>query len=382
MKLTAERLNRATLGRQMLLEREGASLEETLRRIVALQAQMPPSPYLALWNRIDGFDPTDLDEAFLNYRVVKGHQLRMTLHATLVDDYRPFREAVETSQRTILRDKRFTKSGAIASDVDALMPHLLDYTREPRTAAELQRWVEEQIASEAASTIWMAVRRYAPLLRAPTGGPWAFDSQITYITPPVPTTLADEDVSATALETLIWRYLEGFGPASVADMGQFMLIQRGKIRAAIKAIGDRLVQYEGPNGEELFDVPGGLLPDGDTPAPPRLMAMWDSTLLAYSDRSRIIPDPYRKVAIRSNGDVLPTLLVDGQVAGLWRALEHGVEASAFQPLPEPVWDQLEAEAHQLCRFLASRDAEVYRRYHHWWDKIPDLEPRLLAGSRD
>jgi len=48
------------------------------------------------------------------------------------------------------------------------------------------------------------------------------------------------------------------------------------------------------------------------------MAMWDSILLAYSVRSRVIPPGYRKLVTRSNGDVLPTLLVDGYVAGVWR----------------------------------------------------------------
>ena len=57
------------------------------------------------------------------------------------------------------------------------------------------------------------------------------------------------------------------------------------------------------------------------------MAMWDSTLLAYSDRSRIIPPDYRTLVMRNNGDVLPTLLVDGYVAGVWRPVEGGIEAT-------------------------------------------------------
>ena len=75
--------------------------------------------------------------------------------------------------------------------------------------------------------------------------------------------------------------------------------------------------------------PDGLIPPDDSPAPPRLLPMWDSTLLAYADRSRIVPPEYRKVVIRNNGDVLPTLLVDGSVAGVWRPVEGGIEATAF-----------------------------------------------------
>jgi hypothetical protein len=31
----------------------------------------------------------------------------------------------------------------------------------------------------------------------------------------------------------------------------------------------------------------------------------------------------------TNGDVLPTVLVDGYVAGVWRAVPEGIEAIAF-----------------------------------------------------
>ena len=70
-----------------------------------------------------------------------------------------------------------------------------------------------------------------------------------------------------------------------------------------------LERLEGPDGEELHDVPGGPRPDPGIPAPPRLMAMWDSALLAHADRGRILPDAYRPLVIRRNGDVLPALLV-------------------------------------------------------------------------
>ena len=43
------------------------------------------------------------------------------------------------------------------------------------------------------------------------------------------------------------------------------------------------------------------------------------------------------------------------------------------------WAGLEAEARGLVAFLAGRDAEVYRRYGHWWGTLPAVEVRLLGG---
>jgi hypothetical protein len=96
------------------------------------------------------------------------------------------------------------------------------------------------------------------------------------------------------------------------------------------------------------------------------MAMWDSVLLAYADRARLIPPGYRRIVTRNNGDVLPTLLVDGYVAGVWRAVQDGIEATAFRALDGFAWEGLAAEARALVPLLADRDPEVYGRYHHWW----------------
>src|SRR5829696_7014594 len=119
------------------------------------------------------------------------------------------------------------------------------------------------------------------------------------------------------------------------------------VRDALHALTGELERLEGPDGVELFDAPGARLPDEDTPAPPRLMAMWDSVLLAYSDRSRVIRPDYRAIVTRINGDVLPTLLVDGYVVGVWRSVEGGIEATAFHHLPDEVWDGLAFEARAL-----------------------------------
>lgn len=101
MRISARALNRATLSRQLLLRREPLDVAGALRKVVALQAQEPPSPYLALWNRITTFDPAGLDAAFAGGTVVKANQVRMTLHATLAGDYPAFREATEPSVRAV-----------------------------------------------------------------------------------------------------------------------------------------------------------------------------------------------------------------------------------------------------------------------------------------
>ncbi|MEU1075520.1 MULTISPECIES: winged helix DNA-binding domain-containing protein [unclassified Streptomyces] len=382
MVISARALNRATLARQLLLRREPLGAVEALRRVVALQAQQPASPYIALWNRLRDFDPAQLDEALDKRRIVKATLMRLTLHAVLAEDYQGFRAAMEPTLRSSrLGDARFRTSGLTAEDADALLADLLAHTRQPRTSAELGAWFEKRLGRPLETGAQRMLRQYAPLWHAPTGGPWAFTHRLSYVTAARRPALGEPAAADEGLRTLILRYLAGFGPASTADMAQFALVQRPRVRAAVKELGDELEQLEGPDGTVLHDLPGAPRPDEDTPAPPRLMAMWDSVLLAHADRARVIPPAYRKHVTRVNGDVLPTLLVDGRVVGVWRATGDGIEAGAFHPLPPHVWQELAAEARSLLALLTARDPRAYARYDHWWAKgMPVAETRLLPGD--
>jgi hypothetical protein len=373
MSLTARQLNRATLARQLLLSREPVSVPEGVRRVGALQAQEPVSPYLALWNRLVDFDPADLDAAFADREVVKASLIRLTLHAVHADDYPSYHHAMLPSLRASrLGDRRFQASGLSPTDADALVPHLLEFLARPRTSGEIEDLLEDRLG-ERKPRLWWALRMFATLHHVPTGPPWSFGSRPSFVAAGTTRVSESHDQS---VQRLVLRYLEGFGPASVRDVAQFTLLRQPLLRHALRGLAGKVEELEGPDGT-LFDVPGSPIPPEDTVAPPRLLPMWDSILLAYSDRSRVIPPDYRQLVIRRNGDVLPTLLVDGHVAGVWRPVEGGIEATAFHRLDVEAWQGLTAEARALVAFLAGRELPVYGRYARWWSALPSKEVRLL-----
>lgn len=376
MAVTKEGLNRATLARQCLLERRDGDLREVLGQVLALQAQESASPYLALWNRMEGFDPERLDRAFTEASVVKGSVMRITLHAVRAEDYDTMHAAMQTTLRgSRLNDRRFKGTGLTSDQADALVPELLAFlTDDVHTTDDILAFLDEHVDGDP-KFVWWALRTYAPIRHAPTGPPWSFGPRPSYLAGSHEPRPPDDP---TALAELVRRYLCAFGPATVADAGQFLLVQRNRIRAALDLIADQVVDLAGPGDSRLLDVPDGLRPDDDTPAPPRLLGMWDSILFAHHDRSRMIPPDLRPLVIRRNGDSLPTLLVDGRVAGVWRGTEDGrIEATALRPITEEAWAGLADEATSLAVLLAGRTPQPYRRYHPWWDKLPPGETRVL-----
>ena len=113
-----------------------------------------------------------------------------------------------------------------------------------------------------------------------------------------------------------------------------------------------LRRFRDEQGRELLDVPRAPLPDADTPAPVRFLPKWDNVLLAFADRTRVLPEQYRKTVIRVNGDVAQTFLVDGFVAGIWRAENGRVALEPFAPLSRAARREVEDEAARLEAFLA------------------------------
>jgi hypothetical protein len=379
MRLTARRLNRATLARQLLLRREAIDVVEAVRRVAALQAQEPAAPYVALWDRVEGFNPTELDAAFASRAIIKAQLLRITLHAVTATDYPAFHEAMERTLRAArLHDRRFTNEGVSIADADALVPDLLTFTSSPRRNREVEAWLEARFGTPK-PRVWWALRQCGPFVHAATGGPWSFGATPAYVGAGG---LARPGDVAAATRSLVVRYLEAFGPATMQDIAQFGTILRPPVKAALTSLGDALVRFEGPSGELLYDIPGCPLPADDVPAPPRLLPMWDSTLLAYADRSRIIPPAYRSQVMRKNGDVLPAILVDGHVAGVWRPTGDGIEVTAFHALGDDAWAGLESEARSLRAFLAGREPIIFQgRFAHWWGDLPSdgVEVRTLGA---
>ncbi len=68
--LSLRALNRATLARQLLLERSPMSALDAIEHLVGMQAQAPFAPYYGLWSRLDGFTGDELSGLLADRKAV------------------------------------------------------------------------------------------------------------------------------------------------------------------------------------------------------------------------------------------------------------------------------------------------------------------------
>ena len=312
-------------------------LPRALERVVGIQAQYAPAVYVGLWTRLAGFDRAALDIALEDHGVVQGALMRATIHLVSPIDYWPFALAVRRPRRAQwLRTRRETTAAQMAGAARRLRRRLDD------DGSLRAREVDALLGRPYA----LGVGLWLDLLREPPSGTWARRRADLYA-------LAEQHVPAgrvtpaQAVEHLVCSYLRGFGPAARADIASFTGLAPGALAPALRRM--ELRHFAGPDGQDLLDVPDGLLPDPETPAPVRLLPVWDATLLVHARRTAILPEEYRpRIFTSTNPHSLNTFLVDGAVAGSWAYRDGRIVLDAWTGIDPATRRALDDEAQRLA----------------------------------
>ena len=335
--LSLRELNRATLARQLLLERKRLSPAKVIERLVGMQAQWPAAPYVGIWTRATSFRREALERELARGAVVKATMMRQTLHLVTLRDYALIRAAMSETNfpwqsKTAARLAPAVR--ALAANGGVTTAEVLDH---------LER--KHKLKGIDARRAWRAARVRAHMVHHHETALWTAQPAQRFVAIDEP----EEHDPTEARAAIFARYLAAFGPASRRDIVAWSMMHVPEVTRALDRL--ELRRFRDEQGRELLDVPRAPLPDPDTPAPVRFLPKWDNVLLAFADRTRILPEPYRRVVIGQNGDVAQTFLVDGFVAGTWRAEQGRVVAKPFGRLPRAVRSELDDEAARLEAFL-------------------------------
>ncbi len=351
--LTRRALGRATLARQMLLERAPVDAADAVARLGGMQAQEARPPFVGLWSRLADFAARDLNDALHDRRVVRGMAMRATLHLQTSGDHLATRGALAPVMERAVKVLGSRAAGLEAAPV-------LEAAREylatgPRTFAEIRGHLAGVFPGVNDRALGYTVRTLMPLVMVPTGDRWSFpaDARVT----PTETWLGRPVNAAAGPEALVARHLAAFGPAAAADVQAWSGLNG--IATVLRGMASRLERFQDEGGRILYDLPDAPRPDEDVPCPPRFLPDFDSLVLAHADRTRVISDDHRAQLVTRNLRVRATVLWDGEVAGTWtveRARRTAIlRVTPFGRLPRGAARALRDEAEALVRFV---DAEA------------------------
>ena len=368
-------LNRALLARQHLLTRTTEPLPALIEHLVALQAQNPTSPYLALWSRREGFMPAELGALLESRQAVRIGCLRATIHLVMARDVHALRPVVQGVMERNYFSQGQHRRGLEGVDLTELVRHARELLASgPMTNVQLGAKLAERWPSAPAQLIGNAARAFVPLVQIPPRGVWGQSGQPTWdladhwLAEPVATTAA-----VGAVHDLVRRYLRVFGPATAAD------VQTWSGLAGIAEVLERmggLVTYRNTRGQRLWDVADGLFVDPATPAPPRFLPDYDNLILSHADRARIVSEAVRMRLVRPNMVVPGTVLVDGFVRGTWtfdkpaKKRPGRLTITLLEAVAARLQPALLAEGERFATFLGDGRAPAQRKAQ--LDRAPEV----------
>lgn len=338
----------------MLLRREAVAAADAIEGLVGIQSQVPTSPYVALWSRLEGFRHEELGQLLVGRQAVRIALMRSTIHLVTARDCLAFRPVIQPVLERALTGTYGRRLAGLNMKALAAAGRALMEER-PRTPGQLTALLQERFPGRDPRALANAVRALVAMVQIPPRGVWGASMQATHTS--AESWLGKPLARKTAPDALVLRYLAAFGPASVRDVQVWSGLT--SLRELMERLRPRLLTFRDANGTELFDLPGAPRPDPDTPAPPRFLAEYDNMLLSYADRSRIIADRHRPFIVTENG-IRPTVLVDGLARATWK-MERGREATTlviepFGPISRPDRAALTEEGNRLLEFAAG-DAE-------------------------
>jgi hypothetical protein len=341
-------LNRATLARQLLLERADLTVTEAVTRLGGLQAQTPHTWYAGLWSRLRDYSPAHTSSLLEQGELVRIALMRSTIHLVTVSDCSWMRPLVEP---VIIR-----------STLGAFGRHLRDLDRptlesaaraalatQPMILSELGRALAPSFPGRDPAALAQAARMWLPLAQTPPRGLWGRSGRAAH-------TVLELKPSPAAPADLFLRYLGAFGPASVRDAQQWSGLTR--LSEVAESLRPELIVFRGPDGRELFDLPDAPRPPGDAVAPTRFLYDFDNLLLSHADRSRVVGGvDYGAQGWGGDSMEQPrSVLVDGFVAATWRIAVTRKSAvltvRPFRRLSAAETASVEAEGLELARFHA------------------------------
>ncbi|MFF3611618.1 winged helix DNA-binding domain-containing protein [Streptomyces sp. NPDC002580] len=352
-------LNRATLARQLLLDRADLPVLDAVAHLCGLQAQEPQEPFVGLWSRLRAFDPAVLDDLLVRRDVVRTHLMRRTVHLLAADDVRGWRARHDAMLRQRVLGTYRRELDGVDLDELATAGRELMADGEPRSAADMVGALAERWPAPGRRALGeMLVAALVPVAQTPPRGLWRAKAGVRNVL--MSSWLGRElappslDGSDPVGQAMVRRYLAAFGPATSTDLRAWCGL--AGLPAAVAAVREELVTFRDEAGRELLDLPDAPRPDPDTPAPVRFLPAFDNAVLGYQDRARIVDTDHRGLSVAGERVVL----LDGRVAATWKVDADTVVVIPLRAFSRSDRAAVAEQGGELASFLSCRESDRVR----------------------
>lgn len=367
------------LRKNYLADVKAAHVGQAAADLVGLPASQTLTPYLAARSRLAGFSPDELRaELYYERRLIKAILMRTTGYIVSTVDY-PAWYAATRRQHNQAFNAEFRLWGLENEEVASLAASIMAAVGQAAATAPtiteslperlvkpLSRFSrggrEERTSNVALALAWLAAqgKLAAGLDWPPPTENWQVEEPVyaplNYWYPQVDLSAAPGEAEAQA--RLVRSYLAAFGPASEADISAWTGLSKSETARAIGALTPEttFVLVEGLPGimlllkEQQADL--AAVEPAATPVVNVLPAD-DSFVAAHrASRGRLFSDSkLQRQVFSSSGAARPTIVINGQVVGLWQAEQEEISWRLLVEVDPVSLEQAQAEMERLAAFM-------------------------------
>ncbi|MFT3950410.1 MAG: crosslink repair DNA glycosylase YcaQ family protein [Oscillospiraceae bacterium] len=155
-----------------------------------------------------------------------------------------------------------------------------------------------------------------------------------------PTRTKDE-----VLPELLRRYFAVYGPATLADAAWFLGLWKDDAKKLYTLPLDDLNRFEHNKSTYYFyDNTSGM---DDIPEI-TLLSGFDPFIVSYIDRSAVMPPEYKSRVVMKSGICLPTVAINGRIAGIWNIKKNEPTLELFAKQPKRIENAVLESVESIC----------------------------------
>lgn len=337
---------RRLLVHRHLLDGSGSSAQEVTRRLVAVHATDPATPFLSVLARAQSVTVQDVTSAMYGERsLVRWLAMRRTVFLLNRETVPDIQAAVSGPLADVLRRRLvtlLTKNGALPAvrDIDEWVADVEEGVRvalstmsqasggdlsalEPRLRTQIPVRLPSDTRQAVTSPVLAMMSAAGEIVRAVPVGAWTTRQhrwQNVDAWWPEGLPQRDPDIARARLAE---HWLRSYGPATPEDLQWWTGWTKTATRATLTRLPIIDIELDGEDGVDLDR--GDRVPDrvDETGPTVALLPALDSTAMGWKHRHWYSPE--QTTGLYDNlGNIGPTIWVDGRIAGSWASTPSGI----------------------------------------------------------
>ncbi|MEM3694906.1 MAG: winged helix DNA-binding domain-containing protein [Candidatus Bathyarchaeia archaeon] len=363
---------------------EGSQVENILQvvnDVIALHATSVGTPYLSLFARMKRFQRDQLDEEFYVKRnLIRLELMRGTLFIVSTELAPMLFQATKTSERQLAYFIR--KWGINARECEELVERLCEVLKGgEKTLQEIKRSLPREIVRSVTfkagnqvyratnvSVVLQVLTRKGIVISEKSPGKLGITrgNRFALLKEKYPRLNLDSVGEEEAKVMLLRSYVRAFGPVTEEDVAWWTGFGRAEVRNALADIAEELVTVKicGFKGNYMM-----LKGDYEEFVKFKPLVKCSLVLLPYEDpytkgykiRNRLVDSTLEK-RVYVGGGVLPTILLNGEIIGVWnRSIEEGkgpIKLNLFSSVDKNIERKLIEKAEEIGKLMANHKVDV------------------------